>query len=128
MSVAITALYAGILGLLLLALSLRVVRRRRKFRVGVGSGDNPELERAIRVHGNFTEYVPLTLLLLALFEAGGGSAWAVHTAGVLLVAARLGHAAGLTRSAGRTPGRFLGTLTTFLLILGLSVANVVQFG
>lgn len=118
MPVAITALYAGILG---------VVQRRWRFKVGVGTGDNPELARAIRVHGNFIEYVPMTLLLLAFFEAGGGPAWAVHAAGILLVAARLGHAVGLTTSAGRTPGRFAGTLVTWLLVLALSVANVAAF-
>lgn len=128
MNVAITAFYAGILGLLLIVLSYRVVRRRLKFKVGVGTGNNADLERAIRVQGNFVEYVPFVLLLLALFEAGGGPAWAVHAAGILLVAARLAHAAGLTTSAGRTPGRFAGTLVTWLLIAALSIAGIVRSG
>ena len=55
MPVAITTLYAGILGVVLIALSFRVVQRRWRFKVGVGTGDNPELARAIRVHGNFIE-------------------------------------------------------------------------
>lgn len=127
MSVAITAFYAGILGIVLIVLSYRVASRRMKFKIGVGTGNSPELERAVRVHGNFIEYVPFTLLLLGLYETGGGPAWAVHAAGILLVAARVAHAAGLTSSPGRSPGRFGGVVTTWLLILALSVANVARF-
>jgi len=43
--------------------------------------------------------VPFTLLLLALFETGGGPAWAVHVAGAGLLVARGLHALGLTRSS-----------------------------
>ncbi|MCC7258146.1 MAG: MAPEG family protein [Gammaproteobacteria bacterium] len=127
MPIAITAFYAGLLGLLLVALSYRVAQRRIRFKVGVGAGDHPELERAIRVHGNFIEYVPFTLLLLALYEAGGGPGWVLHGTGIALVAARLAHAVGLTTSAGRTPGRFAGTLVTWLVIALLSLANMARF-
>lgn len=121
-----TALYAGLLGLLLVALSYRVAQRRIRFRVGVGAGDNPDLERAIRVQANFTEYVPLALLLLALYEAGGAPGWELHTAGVALVAVRLAHAVGLTQSAGRSAPRFIGALGTWLVIVALSLANIGQ--
>jgi hypothetical protein len=120
----ITALYASLLGLLLVVLSYRVAQRRMRFQVGVGTGANPELERAIRVHGNFIEYVPFALILLGLFEANGGPPVSVHAAGATLLVLRIAHAIGLTGSSGRSPGRFVGALGTWLLIIALSIGNL----
>ena len=61
----ITAIYAALLGLLFLALSVNVVRTRRATRVSLGAGDHPLLERRIRAHGNFAEYTPIALILIA---------------------------------------------------------------
>ncbi|MGZ9080482.1 MAG: MAPEG family protein, partial [Burkholderiales bacterium] len=58
----VTPLYAALLGLWLLVLSLRVVQQRRAARVSLGDGGNTALQRAIRAQGNFVEYVPLALL------------------------------------------------------------------
>ncbi|MDP2323808.1 MAG: MAPEG family protein, partial [Gammaproteobacteria bacterium] len=71
MSVQITAIYASVLAILYIVLSSRVARRRMKFQVGLGVGESRELERAVRIHGNFAEYVPLALLLLVVYEIGG---------------------------------------------------------
>lgn len=126
MSVQITAIYASVLAILFIVLSYRVAQRRIRFQVGLGTGENRELERAVRIHGNFAEYVPFAVLLLALYESGGAPGWAVHIAGAALLAARMLHAIGLTQSSGRTPGRFTGILSTWLVILGLAVANLVN--
>ena len=125
MPVPITATYASLLAILYIVFSYRVAQRRMRFQVGLGAGQSPELERAIRIHGNFGEYVPLALLLMAFFEASGGPAWAVHGAGVVLLRARVAHAVGLTGSSGRSAGRFSGVIATWLLILALAVANLV---
>jgi uncharacterized protein len=124
MTVQITAVYASLLAILYVVLSYRVAQRRMRFQVGLGTGQNTELERAVRIHGNFAEYVPFALLLLALFETGGGPAWAVHVAGAGLLVARGLHALGLTQSSGRSPGRFGGVVTTWLIILALAVGNL----
>ena len=116
----ITALYAGLCGLLLLGLAVLVVARRRSARIGIGVSDDRELERRVRAHGNAAEYVPIALLLLLVAEMSGlGGTW-LHLAGITLVASRLAHAFGLTRSAGSTPGRFVCTLGTWIVILVLS--------
>lgn len=65
----ITTGYAALLALLLLALSMRVVDGRRRFGVNLGDGGNAAMQRRIRAHANFIEYVPLLLILLALLEA-----------------------------------------------------------
>lgn len=117
----VTSVTAGVLGLFYLGLSGWVILRRRSALVGIGDGDDKDLARRIRVHGNFAEYVPFCLVLLALNEAGSpGAPWLVPCAGGLVLGRAL-HAAGLGRSAGTTVPRFVGTSLTFLVLLALSL-------
>jgi uncharacterized membrane protein YecN with MAPEG domain len=80
----VSFVYAGLLGLLLIALSAQVVLARRRFRVRLGSGTEDGMQQAIRVQANFVEYVPLAVLLLVLAEIAGLPGGAVHGAGILL--------------------------------------------
>ena len=118
----ITAIYAALAGLMLLVLAGLVVKARWRYKTGLGTGSEPGMERAVRVHANFVEYVPLTLLLLLLAEVNGIAAWALHAAGAVLLLSRLLHAWGLSQTSGRSFGRFYGTLGTWLTLLGLAVA------
>jgi uncharacterized membrane protein YecN with MAPEG domain len=120
MQAPITALWAGLLGLLMLALAIQVVRTRVSEKVGFGDGGNPLMLQRIRVHGNFTEYVPMVLLLMLVLEVNGTSAGVLHALGGSLFAARLFHAFGLGSSTGTTPGRFGGTVLTWLVLLAAS--------
>jgi hypothetical protein len=117
----VSFLYAALLGLLLIALSVAVVLARRRFRVGLGTGDDGAMQQAVRVQGNFTEYVPFAVVLLIVAEITGMPLPAVHAAGIVLVASRLIHAWGLSHSPGVTFGRFYGTAGTWLVITGLSL-------
>lgn len=114
----ITMFYAGLLGLVLLALSVRVVYLRRGLKVGLGSGGNDALERAVRAHANFCEYVPIALLLILLLEASAAvSGWLLHILGIGLVAGRVLHGMfGLNLSSGVSAGRLWGTALTWLVI------------
>ena len=112
----ITALYAGLSGVLLLALSSRVVNERRTHEVGIGDGGQPDLMRAIRVQANFTEYVPTILILILLVEMNGNSATVVHSLGTALLVSRVLHAAGLSRSSGISTARFVGILGTWMVL------------
>jgi hypothetical protein len=69
----VTSFYAGLLAFLFIGLSVRVIRFRRGKHIAIGDGDDPSLRRAMRVHANFAEYVPLALILIAFVEMGGGS-------------------------------------------------------
>jgi uncharacterized membrane protein YecN with MAPEG domain len=120
----ITALYAGLSGLLLLALAGLVVRARWRYKTSLGTGTEPGMERAVRVQANFVEYVPLVLVVMLACELNGVAAGALHTAGVALVASRLLHAWGLSQHSGRSFGRFWGTAGTWLVLLGLSLAAI----
>jgi uncharacterized membrane protein YecN with MAPEG domain len=125
--VPITALYSGVLALLLLALTLRVVRLRWKFRVGLGDGGDRALARAIRVHANAAEHVPVALLLLLVAELDRASPALLHGCGAGLVLARVLHAQGLGRSAGASWQRTAGTVGTLGVIGVLAAVDIAAF-
>ena len=121
----ITLLYGGLLALVFLMLSARVVQGRGKGGVSLGDGGQPELLRRIRGHANFAEYVPLQLLLLALLEGNGGlAAWALHALGATLVVSRLLHGFAMSFTEKWVFGRFYGTVLSFTLLLLLGLLAV----
>lgn len=113
----ITALYAGILGFLGLVLASRVVQHRQKHRIALGDEGNEDMQRAMRVFGNFTEYVPMILLLTGFGEMLGAHKWLTHALGASLVAGRLLHAWGLSKTSGASLGRLFGVVFTWLALL-----------
>jgi len=114
------------LAVLASGLSLWVIYLRNHLRVGIGDGGHGVLKRAIRVHANFTEWVPITAIALLVADLSGTAPQAVAALGGTLVLARGLHASGLGRRAGTSPGRFLGTLLTQGVLLtsaGLALWN-----
>lgn len=118
----ITLLYAGLLGLWFLVLSLRVIKGRSK--VAMGDGGDPGMLRLMRGHANFAEYAPLILVLMALLEDQGLAALWLHLLGGALLLGRLLHGYAFMFSEHFPPGRFWGTVLTLLCLLGASVAAV----
>ncbi len=111
----ITALYAGLLALVYLLLSYRVVQQRGHG-TSLGDGGDPELLRRIRAHGNFAEYVPFILLMLGILEINQLSDYVIHALGLTLVVARLLHGYALSFNESFKFGRFWGTTLTFILL------------
>jgi len=122
----ITALYAGLCGLLLVALYVRVSQRRLATKIGMGTGDDAILEQRIRAHGNFIESVPIALVLLYLLEQTGVDPLYIHAFGMTLLLARIGHAQGISTTLGRSAGRFYGSIGTLLVTAGLSIWLVIN--
>ena len=118
--VPITSVIAAIFGILLVPLSMRVGLLRSKEKIWFLDGGNEELTRRMRAHGNFIEYVPIALLLIALVELGGGSSGLVWGLGAGLLAARVAHAVGVSMSP-TSPGRAVGALGTFAVLLVSSI-------
>ncbi len=110
----VTAIFTGVLALMLVGISIRVTRLRASKKISLADGGDKQMQAAIRVQGNFIEYVPMALALMGLIEAMGGRLWAVYLFGVLLVAARVAHAFALY--SGFFPARVLGTSTTWALL------------
>jgi uncharacterized membrane protein YecN with MAPEG domain len=117
----VTAFYAALLGLLLIFLSNRVSRNRKRSSVSLGHGDDADLERAMRAQGNFIEYVPFGLILMLLLESEVTQSWALHLFGLMLLTGRLLHAYGMTHPEGALNGRFWGTALTWVMILAASL-------
>jgi uncharacterized membrane protein YecN with MAPEG domain len=118
----ITSAYAAVLGLIAIILSFHVIQLRAKTKVSLLDGDNNTLKERIRRHGNFTEYVPLALILMAFAEAGGATSGWLHVIGAILLVSRLIHPFGIKHDNGAAPARVLGaagTQVAMLLAIGL---------
>ncbi len=120
----ITALYAGLLALLCIVLSLRVIGARRSARVALGDGGDKMLQRRIRVQANFVEYTPLALILIGLAESLRTDARLLHAIGGVLLIGRLVHAIGLSQPQEWLALRQFGMLATFAAIITAAGACV----
>jgi uncharacterized membrane protein YecN with MAPEG domain len=122
MTLTIVPVYAALFALLFVVLSLRVAGMRRQMRVGIGSGGDRILERRIRVQGNFAEYVPFSLLLLAFLELQGQPKWWVHVLCVLLILARLVHAYGVSQE----PEDIRMRASAMIITMGVLVSTAIS--
>jgi uncharacterized protein len=118
----VSSLYAGILALLIVWLSLNVIKLRKANKVILGDGGVPLLQYAIRAQGNATEYIPITLILLTMLELSGANAVFVHICGIAIVVGRVIHAKGLLSAS--LPHRVLGMQFTIFTIIGLALSNI----
>ena len=119
-----TSIIAAILTIIFVKLSFAVIGLRRKNKVGLGSGGYDDLERAIRAQGNFAEYVPIGLILIACLELNGAPWWLVMLPGVTLIVGRLIHAKGINEPPPNFSSRVLGMKFTFGTLITLAILNV----
>ena len=122
----ITPIYASILTLILIILSLRVAGFRMGFKLGFGHDDRDIMIRAIRTHGNFTEYIPFALLNMIILELQGFSNF-VHVVGLLIIIGRILISIGISTNIliGKfSPFRQLGMMST---VTGLGFGCVGMF-
>lgn len=122
----ITAFYAGLLGVLLFALTVRVALKRFRGRISLGTGNDQDMERRIRAHGNFVEYTPYALIALGLLESLGASALLLHINGAVFTLGRVLHAWGLSRRSGPSRGRVLGSALSWVAILVMALMLLVE--
>ncbi|MEQ8896333.1 MAG: MAPEG family protein [Roseovarius sp.] len=124
MPLTITPIYAGLLALLLVFLSFRVIFYRLSAKISLGDGEDKALRKRIRVQANCVEYAPFGALLLLLAELQGAPLWALHLLGLTLLAGRLLHAYGL----GSTPQiprlRQAGMVLTFTMFTATALGLV----
>ena len=120
----ITPVYAAILALMYVALSVRVIGARRSARVALGDGGNGALLRRQRVHANFAEYVPIALILMTLAEQQSIPPAIIHALGALLLAGRVIHAIGVSREPEKIWQRVTGMSLTFAALICGAFANL----
>lgn len=130
----ITPVYASVLALLLIGLSLNVITARKKLGAGLGDAGNVNMQRRIRAQGNLAEYAPMFLILLACAETGGLPVPATHLTGAAFLAGRAMHAYSLLshekydghRLMALPIWRMAGMICTFGTIGLLAVTLLVQ--
>ena len=120
----ITPIYAGLATLFFLFLSARVIGGRRSAGVTLGDGGDRGLLRRQRAHGNFAEYVPLALLLMALAELQGASPWSLNLIGLALLSGRLVHCFAVSQEPEPIKLRVLGMALTFFALAGGALGNL----
>ena len=127
MSTPITALYAGLLTIILIYMIARVIRLRRTRLIGLGVGEDSDLQKAVRVHANAAENLPTAMILMLIYEINSGSLLMLHAAGLLLVVGRILHLLGITKSKGATPQRIAAGVFTWTAMGGLAGACIALF-
>ena len=120
----VTAIITAFLTIIFVKLSFAVISLRRKNQIGLGSGGHEELERAIRAQGNFAEYVPFGMILIACLELNGAPWWLVAIPGITLIIGRLIHAVGIKVPPPDFSKRVLGMKFTFTTLISLVMLNL----
>ena len=122
----VTPLYAGLLALWFIVLSVRVVDQRRRNKVSIGDGGKTMLQRAIRGHANFSEYVPLALVLMGVLELSRFPGYVLHALGATLLVSRLLHGYALSFTGHFRFGRMAGAALTFLVLVVAGILCLYQ--
>ena len=118
-------LWSGLLILVLIALSIRVVMTRRRQRVILGDGGDEPMMVAMRRFGNAAEYTPVAMAALILLALTGCAPWAIHAIGGSFLLGRIIHPMGLAFGKGPSPARVIGMALTWLPLLAAAILLVV---
>ena len=121
----ITGGYLAVLALVYAALAINVMRLRRQNLAAFGDAGNPALRSAIRAHAHFAEYVPITVLMVAMLEMSGLAALRVHLLMAALLVARLLHPLGMYAKP-MTPQFVVGRIGGMTLTILVMIASAVQ--
>ena len=103
----IAATTAGILLVMQQALMLNVGMYRTKLKMGTGFGQNQDMERLARRHGNLAENAGIFIATLALLELYTGSGMVVQVLAGAFVLARVLHIVGFSSLAGSHLAEYL---------------------
>ena len=125
----VTALYAGLLGIVGIVLWGLVGRERGRAKISLNDGNIKPLIEANRRHMNWVENVPFILLLIAIAELNGASKTWIHAMGGVLVISRIIHPFGINADNDKimTWQRNGGTTGTMIVGLAAIVILLWQF-
>jgi len=131
----IVSLYASLLAIIYIYLSVLVIKGRGIAKVALGSGSSKLLEQRIRAHANFSEYTPFVLLLLFMAEYQGTSVYIIHLLGVLFLTGRISHLYGVAfheqyeNDSLKTSLKYrqVGMVCTFITISLCALINLALF-
>ena len=117
----VTLSAAGAAALLNFWLGARIVRIRLSDKILHGEGPEGKLATRMRAHLNFTEYTPLTLILVALIELATGSTIWLWGAIAAFLLGRVLHAIGMVGPIWARQAGMLLTFAPMLLLAGAAI-------
>ena len=117
-----TVIYASLSALLIVWLSLRVIKVRRKHRISIGDGSEKEMKVAMAAQSNAIEYIPIALLLLFALEYNHGNLFLLHFLGISLIVARFIHARAI--QTDNLKARVFAMQVTLLTLITLALVNL----
>ena len=117
--------WSGLLILVLMVLSVRVVLNRRKHKVLFGDGGSEPMTLATRAFGNAAEYTPLAIGALILMASMGYASLWIHAVGGAFFLGRVIHPTGLRYGKGPGMGRVIGMILTWVPLIGAAGALIV---
>lgn len=118
------SLWIGLNVLLTFLLAMNVVRNR--FKAQGDAGDPVLLEKAVRAHGNNTEYVPSILIGLGLMAMSGASAQTINILGGTLFVVRIFHAYGIQQAKMPNSFGMVGNIGSWLVMLCVAVTLIMN--
>ncbi len=123
----ITLILSSLMGLMGVWLALKVIKNRRKHKISLGDGGIEELARAIRAHGNFSEYVPISLILLGVSELNHANTFVVTGFALVIFLGRAFHAYAFLGGGDHFKPRVMGMKLTLYSLIALSVFDLGLF-
>ena len=116
----ISTIFTSVCLILYLLLSVNAAMTRRRSGLAIGEKDNENLARAVRAHGNFSEYTPLFLISFVLLESVQASSNYLILVGLFFLLGRIFHA--YSMFSKKELFRALGMILTF----GTYLANIIN--
>jgi len=116
-------LVTAILLFIFIALSFNAAFTRRKSGLAVGEGDNETLLRAVRAHGNFTEFTPMFLISLIVVDQLSKNCDYVGILGLLFIIGRISHALSMFLKKGIL--RVIGMMLTLLPLISNLIYSLI---
>tara|TARA_B110000211_G_C13993839_1_gene515267 strand:- start:227 stop:634 length:408 start_codon:yes stop_codon:yes gene_type:complete len=121
----ITSKIAAVLAIQMLFLTMLVSMRRVALGKSEGDiakypyqdGNDESLKRRIRAFGNFIEYVPMCLIMLALIEFNGASEKLLWGLGVFLIIGRISHSVGMLSNPHFPVPRIIGMFASYAALI-----------
>ena len=129
----VTLLFTTVLSVFMIILAVRVLDLRgspvtKFFHKPNREIDPNDLERAIRGHGNLTEYAPLFLILMLTLELSDASVTLLYMSGIIFTLGRLMHGIAFSfmkKNVFLRIGGMALTFTGFFILIRTAIEQII---
>ena len=123
----VVTLSVSLLAFFYIFLTVKVINLRKHRKVSIGANGFNDLKMAMRAHGNFSEYVPITMILALCAESYHANPVILASIMVLFIIGRALHAYAFLYSKQHFKFRIAGMILTFITLILLSILNLWHF-